>query len=284
MIPTLSIVTPSLNDVAHVAEAISSVRLKSGGRVQHIVVDGGSTDGTLDVLAKFPIERHVMPRLDSHQAINYGAARAVGDVVGVLNTDDYYQPGALDAVLAFWADHLEAEAICGSMRFFHGGGEEWKRGHVRDDGMMLELTFGAPAFNTWFFRLSSWQRLGGLDTRWSFSADRDFLLRLFRTTRPAVLNRLVYHYRVHGGSRTLRPDGANRPAIAAEHLALAQAQLAVPGWGPAQVRTLRSWWAYEWLKHKVLGGVPDRRPNRLPPLLSLPRAFLLRRRLQQALP
>jgi len=284
---SLTIVTPSLNHGAFIGEAVDSVCIGAPETVQHIVVDGGSTDETLAVLAGRGLDLEVRPGTTSHQAMEIGLRLARAEIVGFLNADDRYDAGALDAVLTLFRHSPTVAAVCGGARFFtrnpDGSERELaRRGHLAGAAMMLELTFGAPAFNSWFFRRNLLEQVGGIETAWDFAADRDLLLRVIRDTQPLMIDRLVYHYRVHGGSRTLRPDLANRTAITAEHVILARRHL--PFWpaGSETARMLTAWWAFEWLKLRVLGG-PSILGSGRPPLSALPRAWRLRRRLRRML-
>lgn len=97
----VSIVTPSLNQARFLREAIESVRAQTHSSVEHIVVDGGSTDGTLGVLAEYGDVRWVSePDHGQSHALNKGFAMAQGDVFGWLNADDAYEPHAVAEALA----------------------------------------------------------------------------------------------------------------------------------------------------------------------------------------
>ena len=103
--PLVSVVTPSLNQAAYIEEAILSVRKQDYPRIEHIVVDGGSTDGTLEILGRY---RHLLwssePDEGQADALNKGFARARGTVLGWLNADDRYLPGAVSAAVAALAE------------------------------------------------------------------------------------------------------------------------------------------------------------------------------------
>src|SRR5688500_2854733 len=88
-LPSVSIVTPCLNAAATIEHTLESVRAQDHGHVEHIVVDGGSTDGTLDLLQRAPGIRFISePDRGLSDAVNKGVAMATGDVVGWLNADD----------------------------------------------------------------------------------------------------------------------------------------------------------------------------------------------------
>jgi glycosyltransferase involved in cell wall biosynthesis len=287
---TISVLTPSLNQQRYIAEALDSA--VDQAVLEHIVVDGGSTDGALDVIRRYPeVQLHVMPGLDSHEAINWALRHARGDIVGVLNTDDRYEPGALRRVADFMAANPEVLAVCGGIRFFSGQASEEKciqiRTHLDGPDMMLELTFGAPAFNSWFFRRSLVSDLQGLRPIYHFSADREFLLRVLSRGAPVVMQGLAYHFRVHAASRTMRPDGANRRAIAEEHVHMAKEHVRLGLHTTDGVDCLTAWWAYESAKLVWLSVSQTRalffRDWVKTPWFSLPRAFQLRRQLRARL-
>lgn len=254
MFPTLTVVTPSLNHGAFIGAAIDSARPTGDYRFEHIVVDAASTDDTHAALAARPhLTVLVRPELDSHEALNFALTMAHGDVIGFLNADDRYEPGILDAVMAHFAANPETMLLCGGMRVFIGldgrENDDEMFQHLEGADMRLELTFGNPGFNSWFFRRSLLLDLEGFRTRYRFAADRDLLLRAYARAKPVPLRQLAYHYRKHEGSRTMDPRGTNRHAMIMDHLAIIATQL-TELWteDPAMRRLLIEWDALERLK------------------------------------
>src|SRR5205823_10324133 len=97
----VSIVTPSLDQAAYLREAIESVRAQTYVPVEHVVVDGGSTDSTLEILREYDGLRWVSePDRGQSHALNKGFAMARGDVLGWLNADDAYEPDAVAGAVA----------------------------------------------------------------------------------------------------------------------------------------------------------------------------------------
>src|SRR5262249_50324954 len=116
--PSISIVTPSLNQGRFIAATIESVASQSYKPFEHLVVDGGSTDGTLQVLRRYASLAHLRwvsePDYGQSDAINKGVGMVRGDVVGWLNADDLYYPGALAAIADAFARYPDADVVYGS--------------------------------------------------------------------------------------------------------------------------------------------------------------------------
>src|SRR3989449_3034661 len=97
--PKISIVTPTFNGIATLRETIQSVLAQDYKNWEHIVIDGGSTDGTLDVLRSYNHLQWVSEKDEGHyHAMNKGIQMSTGDIVNILNADDCFRPGAFRAV------------------------------------------------------------------------------------------------------------------------------------------------------------------------------------------
>ena len=111
-LPRISIVTPSFNSVATIAGTIQSVLSQDYANWEHIVVDGGSPDGTVAVLKRHPRLIWVSEKDEGHyHAMNKGIARAAGDIVVILNADDCFRPGALRKVAAAFQNNPAWDAL-----------------------------------------------------------------------------------------------------------------------------------------------------------------------------
>jgi glycosyltransferase involved in cell wall biosynthesis len=228
----ISIITPCMNRAELVASAVKSVLSQDRRDVEHIIVDGGSTDGTLEVLRLFSHLRvSSEPDAGMYDALNKGLALAQGEVVGFLNTDDNYVPGAFDAALQAF-DTNKIVAVAGEAIFvdFDSGGvpREAARFRPRSATLLEHATLGAPSFNAWFFRRSLFESLGRFDSRYRIAGDREFMLRLALSTLDyAVVDSAVYQYRRHSDSLTFGSD--NFESIVAEHVMMTDDYLAHPG-------------------------------------------------------
>jgi len=212
--PLLSIVTPCLNRARFIEEAIQSVVEQDYPCVEHIVVDGGSSDGTLDILKKFPQLRVISePDKNLYDALNKGVRASQGEIVGHLNSDDVYEKNIFAFVAEAFVKNPSAEAFYGAADIFDDGDPQRRSIMAFREERFRELTFwnltfGAMNINARFFRKSVYDRLGLYDIRYAIAADRDFLLRVSLANIPTLsTERILYHYRQHAGSLTInKPD------------------------------------------------------------------------------
>ena len=207
--PLLSIVTPCLNRASLVAQAIESVRHQDYPRVEHIVMDGGSTDGTLEVLRHYP-HLDITSEKDQglYDALNKAIRRTRGDVVGHINTDDLYEPRVFGAVMRAFADHPEADAVVGGAVSFEdtaaGASVRQTYEPLTEQDFLRRATRGVILTNAWFYRRRVYDRVGYFSLDYALASDRDFLLRFWQAgCRFVPLNLPVYRYRYHGGSLTI---------------------------------------------------------------------------------
>src|SRR5262249_7680404 len=99
MLPKISIITPSFNSITTIRETIESVRQQDYANWEHIVIDGGSKDGTVNLLQEYPHLVWVSEKDEGYYyAMNKGVLRAAGEIVNILNADDCFRPGALTYV------------------------------------------------------------------------------------------------------------------------------------------------------------------------------------------
>jgi len=244
--PALSIITPCLNRVDWVARSIESVLAQKRAAVEHLVVDGGSTDGTLAVLQRFPhLRLWIGADQGMYDALNKGIALAQGEIIGFLNSDDTYPPGTFDAVLAAF-DASPALAVAGEAVFLDpaadGTPREAARFRPRSATLLEHATIGAPAFNAWFFRRSVFESLGPFDVRYRIAGDREFMLRFAVAGLDyTVVDSAVYQYWRHAESLTFGAGNFDR--VVAEHVMMTDDYLARGGLTPAAralVRRLRT--------------------------------------------
>lgn len=232
MTPKISIITPCFNRAEFIAEAVESVLSQNSNDFEHIVIDGGSTDGTLELLSSYPHLRvWSEPDKGVYDALNKGLLLARGEIIGQLNTDDYYQPNIFKQIQDYFAKNPEVDVICGSGRVFENdsdGNEETIARHepVNQENFLQRVTTGVIIFNAWFFRRRVFDTVGSYLLEYPLLADRDFLIRCWlNKMNMASLDLILYHYRQHPGSLTINLQGNVQTRLRVEALRLAEKYL-----------------------------------------------------------
>ena len=208
--PRISVVTPSFNSVATIAATIQSVLSQDYANWEHIIVDGGSNDGTVAVLERHPHLIWVSEKDEGHyHAMNKGIARAAGDAVVILNADDCFRPGALRKVAEAFQMNPGWDALFGDVVFVDGVGQEiYRREEAVYDYKVLLYGVDYICHQALFVRKPVYERLGGYRHKeFLNSADYEFKLRLGREgCRVGHLPELLVNYRYHaqGQSADLR--------------------------------------------------------------------------------
>lgn len=193
---TLTIVTPCLNAETTIRRAIDSVLGNDSATIRHIIVDGGSSDRTREILREYAHLTIIEGDDDGpYDAINRGFAHANGDILAWLNADDFYLPHALDVVLAVFGQCREIDWLTTRFPLFadaSGGLVHCTREAVysrarslRPDSPRLSRAIPtAMQQESTFWRRSLWEACGAqLDTRFKFAADFDLWLRFWQVAR-----------------------------------------------------------------------------------------------------
>jgi glycosyltransferase involved in cell wall biosynthesis len=211
VLPTVSVITPVYNAANTLLDALKSVADQGYPNLEHIVVDGGSTDGTVDLLREADGVRWISePDRGLAHAMNKGIAMATGDVIGELNADDLYEPGALRAVGEAFAGRPDAMWATGYCRIIDGEGEEirravtsYKNALLRRYSLGLYLTHNFVSAPATFFRRETLAESGGFDERYRISVDYDLQLRIARRHDPLVLRRYLASFRMVEGTLSM---------------------------------------------------------------------------------
>jgi glycosyltransferase involved in cell wall biosynthesis len=209
-LPTITVVTPSFNAAATIEETLCSVREQDYPHVEHVVVDGGSTDGTIAILERAAGIRYVSePDRGLSHAMNKGVAMAEGDVIGWLNADDLYLPGALRAIGEAFAARPEAEWATGRCLIVDGDGREIRKGatayknfFLRRYSRPLYLTQNFISAPATFVRREAYQRHPFRED-YAMSMDYDVFLQLARAGDPIVLDRDLACFRMMEGTLSM---------------------------------------------------------------------------------
>ncbi len=207
-LPTISLVTPSLNQGRFLRATIESVLTQEYPALDYFVQDGGSTDETQEVLRSFAGRVPFVSEKDRGQAdaINRGLGRSRGEVLGYLNSDDVLRPGALLAVGEAFAAHLETLFVWGGAAYIDADGKTVSPYLVRPDALerLADSCFIAqPAA---FFRRKVWEEVGEFDETLHHTMDYDYWLRIAARYGPLCglfLERELAGARMHESAKTV---------------------------------------------------------------------------------
>jgi glycosyltransferase involved in cell wall biosynthesis len=210
MTPLVSIVTPSYNQGQFIRETIESVLNQDYPQIEYIVIDGGSTDNTLEILKTYSdrIRWLSAPDLGQADAVNKGFKMARGDILGWLNSDDTYTPGAIGAVVECFTRYPELVMIYGDACYIDQNGKIIDKYVSERFGLkrLAESCFICqPAA---FIRSEVFERIGELDTNLHLCMDYDYWIRIGRHYPAAMIKYLEGVYlansRIHSETKTVK--------------------------------------------------------------------------------
>jgi glycosyltransferase involved in cell wall biosynthesis len=214
-VPVFSIVTPSFNQGLFLSDALSSVRHQGRPSHEHLVIDGGSSDGTRDVLKSAPgVVRYVIePDQGQSDALNKGLKMARGRFIGWLNADDFYLPGALQAVERCFASNPDAQVVYGDAVIVDESGRVVRglEEHGFDASILLYYGCYIPSTATFFRSELVEAGLLSLDTALHYAMDLELFLRLTASgVRFAYLPRDLAAFRWHESAKSTRTSRTAR--------------------------------------------------------------------------
>lgn len=215
---TVSVITPLLNRAAMLPQALQSVAAQ-GVNVEHIVVDGGSTDGAPEIARAAGAQVFDLAGSSIYEALNFGIGRATGSLLFLLNSDDRLAPGAIAAAQAKFEDDPTLELVRGRVSI-----DDAERGSETDEPRARPLTLHnallhASNINACALTKALYERVGPFEARYRISADRHWLARaLIANARRAEAPEVLYVYRQHAGSLTIGPKKLATKVWVDEHL------------------------------------------------------------------
>lgn len=220
MLPKISIVTPSFNQAQYIEETIKSVLSQDYPCLEHLVIDGGSTDGTLDILRRYESHLHWVSEPDRGQAdaINKGFHQCTGEIVAWLNSDDLYLPGALHQVANLFNQHPGVDVVYGDYHLIDQTGRLLlTRREISFDYNILLYGLNYISQPATFFRRGVFDSVGYLDDTLHYGLDWEYWLRIAsHGGRFAHLPSYLAATRWHTQAKTLIAP----PQMYAEHQAI----------------------------------------------------------------
>ena len=204
-LPLVSIVTPSYNKGAFIEETIMSVRKQGYPRIEHIVVDGGSTDTTLEILRKHADGLIWISEPDKGQsdAINKGWRMTKGEILAYLNADDTYTPWAVDTAVKFLAEHPDVDMVYGECNIINEQGKvigQYPAAEYDLDKMVHGNNMIPQP--TVFFRRYVLDDVGYLDNNLNLAMDYDFWIRIALKFRVRHIPCLLGNFRSYPGTKS----------------------------------------------------------------------------------
>ena len=210
--PLISIVTPSFNQVSFIGEALESVRLQNAENYEHLVIDGMSTDGTVDLLRKQATNRKQqnvfwISERDRGQseALNKGFRQAKGEIIGWLNSDDRYRAGCFEYIVQAFKDNPEVDIIYGDYLMVDALGKVLRiRREIEFNAFVLlyHRILYIPTTAT-FFRRRVFEEDNWLDEALQYAMDLEFFVRLSkRGYRFKHIPQLLADFRMQPNSKT----------------------------------------------------------------------------------
>jgi GT2 family glycosyltransferase len=198
--PLVSVITPSFNQARYLEATIQSVLAQEYPRIEYIIIDGASTDGSVDTIKKYETRlAYWVSEKDSGQAeaINKGLARGTGQIVAWLNSDDYYGPGAVSSVVKVFEEHPNVLMVYGDMLAVDDQGQAinvLKYKQVSLEDLLCFQIIGQPAV---FFRREAHEKARGLDPTFHFLLDHHLWIRIAQQGQilhvPQILASARYH-------------------------------------------------------------------------------------------
>lgn len=234
-LPKISVVTPSYNQGKYIKDTIDSVLSQDYPNLEYIVMDGGSTDGTVDILKSYGKKLNWESKKDRGQthAINKGLNLATGEVLAYLNSDDIYLPGALKKVGEYY-QKTKADWITGDCLTISEDGSPSKNNWLISGYKRFLMFFYSPLTlriadsmlpqPSTFWSRRAWEKVGKFNEEYHYVMDYDYWLRMCKYYKPHDLKLALSGFRFQENSKsqtgrvklmaegmiTLEKNGANK--------------------------------------------------------------------------
>ena len=205
-LPRISIVTPSFNQAQYLEQTILSVLNQNYPNLEYVIIDGGSTDGRVEIIRKYEKDiNYWVSEKDNGQAeaIHRGFSMTTGEILGWLNSDDYYLPGALFKVADAYRCNPKAELVIGGYAAVQADGKRICKYYAFKQDFLSFLCAGQYAGQmACFWKRSAYIAIGGIDLNLQYCLDYDLILRLSRRGEPIIIDNSLACFRLHDAAKT----------------------------------------------------------------------------------
>jgi len=210
-LPKISVITPSLNQAKYIERTICSVLDQHYPNLEYIIVDGGSVDGTLDILQRYQDRLTWISEKDQGQsdAINKGMSMATGDILAYLNADDVYEPDALETVARHFQDNPASLWLTGRCRIVDEDDHAVRSIITTYKNLLLDrysyrllLITNPVSQPATFWRRHAAEVCGPFDIHEHLAMDYEYWLKLGRTFAPLIIDEELACFRIHKESKT----------------------------------------------------------------------------------
>ncbi|HCX22618.1 MAG TPA: glycosyltransferase [Cytophagales bacterium] len=206
--PRVSIITPSYNQDRFIEETIRSVLNQNYPNIEYVMIDGGSTDNSIDIIRQYEKDLAFwISEKDKGQshAINKGWRRSTGEIVGYLNSDDTYEPNVFFHVVEFFKNHSEASMVYGNCNIID------EKSNIVDNNYLVNvpdfdlvdiLTNNYIPQPTVFFRRRLLDEIGYLDESLHMAMDLDYWLRIGLKYEVRHIDKILANFRIHSSNKS----------------------------------------------------------------------------------
>jgi len=206
-LPKLSIVTPSFNQGDFLEQTIKSVLSQNYPNLEYIIMDGGSTDNSIEIIEKYSSHLSFwksMPDKGQSAAIREGFQRATGDIFAYINSDDYYLKDSFSNIIKIFHKYPNIQWVTGQGIVVNENNifqYKYKKPKITINNMvyLCNCVF-QPAT---FWRKELYMMVGGINSNYSFSFDYDLFLHFLEHTPPILVNKEISAFRIHNKSKTM---------------------------------------------------------------------------------
>jgi glycosyltransferase involved in cell wall biosynthesis len=219
--PLVSVITPSLNQARFMEATIRSVLDQDYPCLEYIIVDGGSTDGSREIIEKYA-DRLAWwtsePDSGQTDAINKGFAHAKGNILAWLNSDDTYQPGAVKEAVNCYRQFPDSGLIYGDANYINEAGDViGKFPAAQTNYRRLRQGYVHIPQQAAFLRASLWQMAGPLDASFYFAMDYDLWVRIASRAPLRYIPQTWANFRLHTAAKTISSDERCWPEMMRVH-------------------------------------------------------------------